>query len=859
MIGSTISHYRIVSQIGKGGMGVVYLAEDTRLERRVALKFLPPESMEEQQKQRFLREARMAALIHHPNICPIHEVDEVDGRLFFAMAYLEGKPLSRMIDGRPMDISRALDIAIQIAGALEEAHKHGIVHRDIKSNNLIVDHRGHVYILDFGLALRHGSSRLTVDGRVVGTPAYMSPEQAQGLAVDHRTDLWSLGVVLFELLTGRLPFRRERDLAVIHAIVNEEAPPLLEMRSTAPAALERFVETALAKRPEDRWQSAGEMAAELRRIRASPDLPSPDASTVTMRVTAAPPPRRRFSRARVPILILAVLIALGLLWKWGRLGGLSRLPEEKHIAVLPFEVIGPDDGVRAIADGLVETLTAKLSQMEQFQGKLVVVPASEIRSSRITSAAEARKAYGANLVITGSAQRLQNMIQFAVHLVDPVNVRQLGARSFDFDARNPISLRDGALNGVISLLELQISQEARRSVSQGESSSSGAYAEYLKGRGYLARYDVAGNIDQALTSFQNATKEDPHYALAHSGLAEAYMWKARVTGDKYWSDRAIKEAEQAVQLDPNLGMVHARLGEMYARNGQEEAAIRQLQQALQLSPGNADAYRELATVYANLGRFREAEASFQEAIQRRPTDWHAHFLLARFYRQRSRYNDAESAYNLAKKLTPDNVVIHRALADLYRAQGRYSDARAQLQTTLKIEPTARAYGALGIAYYYEHRFQEAASALETAIDLDSSRYAFWGNLGAVYQRIPGQQGKAQPALRRAIELGEKMLEVTPKDYTTRINLAEYHARLGESKKAAGELSNLPPALREQNLIRLILVYELLGMRKSATDCVRELQDPAVLNEIKNDPDLERLWTEPSIQDTFRRLRGRASN
>jgi Flp pilus assembly protein TadD/TolB-like protein/predicted Ser/Thr protein kinase len=841
MIGSTISHYKIVSQLGKGGMGVVYKAEDTRLERPVALKFLPPESLEEQDKERFLREARTAALIHHPNICPIYDVDEVNGQLFFAMAYLEGQTLSRLIGGRPMDTRKAIGIAIQIASGLEEAHKSGIVHRDIKSNNIVVTEQGHAYILDFGLALRHGSSRLTATGGVIGTPSFMSPEQAQGLAIDHRTDIWSLGVVLFEMLTGRLPFQRDRDIGVVHAIVHDPSPSI-----SGPAGLQHVLEVALAKDPAQRWQSAREMADELRRVLGTAASQG-DMSTVTMLMPVKR--SRRWLLGAAAVLTLVLLAVFGFYWQRGT------FVKEQHIAVLPFEIIGGDEGVRAIADGLVETLTSKLTDMEQFHGKLVVVPASEIRASKVGSAAEARRLYGANLVVTGSAQRLQNLIQFSVNLVDPVKMRQIGARSFDFDVTNAILLRDTALTGVLTLLEFQLTPEVQRQVREGDTSDSGAYAEYLKGRGYLVRYDVPGNINLALTSLLNATAKDPAYGAARAWLAEAYMQKAKLTSDKYLSEKALENAEQAVKTDPNLGVAHTKLGEVLAQMGREEEAIREFKRAIALSPQNSETYRELAFVYANLGRFQEAEASYRDGIQRRPTDWQMHLLLGTFYRQRGRYAEAESAFRRAKEVTPDNTIVYRNLASLYRVQGRYSDARAELQTALKIEPNARAYSALGVAYYYEGRFQEAASAIQAAIDRDPTIYLFWGNLGAVYQRIPNQKGRAEPSLRRAVELGEKLVEVTPKEYTIRLNLAEYRARLGESEKAVEELSRVPNTLDSRFAARTILVYELLGMREKAIECVQALTDPGVLNDIKNDPDLESFWKESSVQEVARRLMG----
>src|SRR5258708_15024515 len=263
MIGSIISHYRVDAKLGEGGMGVVYRAEDLRLQRTVALKFLPPHSLLERHKQRFLEEARNAALLQHPNICPIYEVDEADGTLFFAMAYLDGKTVWEKLGGGRLTIGESLNIAIQVADGLEEAHQRGIVHRDIKSSNIIVSAKGHAYILDFGLALRDGANRVTIQGARVGTPAFMSPEQAQGLPIDHRTDLWSLGVVLFEMLTGKLPFARASEVALVHAIIYDQPPALTSESPDASPELESVLQRSLAKDPALRWQRARDIPTHL--------------------------------------------------------------------------------------------------------------------------------------------------------------------------------------------------------------------------------------------------------------------------------------------------------------------------------------------------------------------------------------------------------------------------------------------------------------------------------------------------------------------------------------------------------------------------------------------------------------------
>ena len=350
--GHIISRYRILGPLGKGGMGIVYHAEDTRLHRPVALKFLPQDTFTEQDKQRFLNEARAAAQARHPNICPVYDIEEADGQVFIAMAYLEGETLQHRVSRGSLDARQAVDFAVQIASGLECAHELGIVHRDIKSSNIIVSPAGHLSIMDFGLALQTGDTRLTVEGGTLGTPAYMSPEQAQGHAVDRRTDLWSLGVVLFEMLTATLPFRREHAAATIHAILFDKVPVLSLQYAGVPLELQRVVEKALEKEPEKRWQTARAFLSELKRLPDSAALP-----TETIRITPGSVKRRPLlvSLGAAVLLLAGTAGALGVYRFAGRTppGGDTaakvpvvpvalpeRVPDTKQVAVLPFEVTG---------------------------------------------------------------------------------------------------------------------------------------------------------------------------------------------------------------------------------------------------------------------------------------------------------------------------------------------------------------------------------------------------------------------------------------------------------------------------------------------------------------------------------------
>ncbi len=834
-VGGTISHYRITGKIGQGGMGVVYLAEDTRLLRPVALKFLPPDSVHEADKQRLRREAQAAALVHHPNICPIYDIDDVDGQLFFVMAYVQGETIRQKVESGALNLALVLDLGIQIASGLDAAHGAGIVHRDIKSNNVMVTKEGNAVILDFGLALRSGLTRLTNPGSLVGTPAYMSPEQALGNEVDRRTDIWALGIVLFEMLTGRLPFQRDHNDAVVHAILHDETPSIGGLRPEVPVAVRQAVEKALAKRPEDRWQTAGQFAAELRRIKAGYEATT---QTIVSPAARTRPLSWKFIAAGAALVILAAVLVLR---PWQ-----PSLPAEKDLAVLPFRVIGSDENTQVVADGLVETLTTKLTQVEELQGKVMVVPASEIRARKISTPSEARKLYAATLAITGTAEKLTGRIHFNVNLVDASKLRQLRSRSFDFDSQNAIAMRDETVDGVVQLLEVQLTPLTKQGVAAGETTIPAAYEAYLEGRGYLATYYKEGNVDRAVESFERATQADPKYALAFAGLGGSYWWKALLTRDKQWSEKALRTTQVAVTLDPKLAAAHIRLGEIYAGEGRRDEAVVELKQALKLAPRSADAYRTLAETYSGMGRYSDAEAAYSEAIQLRPKDWYGHLLLGLLYLDQHRYEEAISSFTTAKNLTPENVVINRNLASAYMNKGRFGEATKELLAALQIQPTTRIYSTLGMAYYYQHLYPDAVKALERATQLGPDNYIAWGNLGTAYF-WSGNRSGSEAAFHQAIELAGKSLELNSKDYSVLANLAEYYAKLGRSTEALRELSKVPENSRETFADHFILVYELTGQRAKALETIRSaFTQPDSLNEVRNDPYLAGLVRDPGF-------------
>ncbi|MBY0375549.1 MAG: tetratricopeptide repeat protein, partial [Bryobacteraceae bacterium] len=447
-------------------------------------------------------------------------------------------------------------------------------------------------------------------------------------------------------------------------------------------------------------------------------------------------------------------------------------------------------------------------------------------------------------------------VRFTLELIDPAGPRQLAAKQFEYDGRNPAVGRQRALDELARLFEVREETARRTAVASGVGAAPDAYGAYLKGRGLLARYDVPANLEQAIRELERAVMLDPKFALAHAALAEACWRKSRAAGDAKLAGEAIAHGQRAVELDPELPTARTTLAAIYTMSGRESEAIRELERAQQLAPGSAEATRELARVYTQLGRMNEAEAAYRKAIAARPTDWYGFLLLGlHYYQNLERYDDAIKAFEQARQLTPDNELIYRNLGVVYLLQGKYDRSVEELRQSLKLKVNATTYGSLASAYYLQHRYADAVAAIETAIDLDPKRYYFWGNLGNYCVWNPGSEGRAPAAFRKAIELGEKFLAVSPNDYDVRANLAHYYARVGNKAKALAEVEKIPDAARRARINRIAAVYELTGNRAQAIPMlVATLKNPATWHQIQDDPDLAALWRDARLQAALKAAR-----
>ncbi|MEK6570498.1 MAG: protein kinase, partial [Bacteroidota bacterium] len=700
MIGQTISHYNILEKLGEGGMGIVYKAQDTKLKREVAIKFLPRHiAASGQERHRFEIEAQAAAALNHPNIAHIYAIEEVDDEMFIVMEYIDGKELKNRISVAPMSSDEVITIATQIAEGLQAAHNKGIVHRDIKSSNIMITEDSKAKIMDFGLAKVRGGVQLTKVGSTVGTAAYMSPEQAVGEEVDHRTDIWSFGVVLYEIISGQLPFRGTYEQAMFYSILNEPPPPFPQVYEGVSPDWQRIVNKCLQKDPTNRYQSLTELLADVTTADRKPSLDSktsPSTTNVVARLFRQPGRNRKIALAGVGSLaLIVVVLALSGRLSLKGLRAFNTIPDEQHLVVLPFTNIGGDASEQPFCDGLVETMTSKLTQLEQFHGSLWVVPASEVRKNKTQSPGEARQSFGANLVVTGNLQLLRDMFRLTLNLIDAKNLRQLNSSVIDIKAENIFALQDQSVTRLLEMLKLELNPQSRGVIQAGTTTVPGAYEFYLQGLGYLQRYEDVPNLDAAISLFEHSIEQDSSYALAYAGLGEAYWRKYEAVRDNQLVKRATEKCEKAYQLNGRLPEVNITLGMVHSGTGKYEEAVKDFLRALDADATSAAAYGGLAKAYEVKDMLNEAEKTYQTAIALKPDYWGGYNDLGVFYFRHSRYEDAIGQFRRVVELTPDNARGLTNLGGIYFMLKRWPDARQMFERSLALKKTYGACSNLG--------------------------------------------------------------------------------------------------------------------------------------------------------------------
>ncbi len=844
--GARVGVYEIEALIGRGGMGEVYRARDTRLQRVVAIKILPPEwAADSARRERFEREARVTSGLNHPNIVVLHDIGAHEGLHFIVMEHVEGETLAARLRSGWLLPAVAVGYAAQIADGLASAHAAGIIHRDLKPANIMIGRDDRVKVLDFGLGkfvddfprddrLTHASeSHDTRPGALVGTPAYMSPEQALGRPAEAPADQFALGLILYEMLTGRHAFPRPSGVQTMNANIADAPMPLAD--SVVPPALAHVIRRCLAKSPSERFASTTDLARSLRDV-------SDDFRTSRISASIDAPPRRRWPVAAVAAVV--ILLAGVAAWRWWP-------PVEaasRHVAVLPFTTLDGDTANQALGDGLAEVLSTRLVQLERFGGGWGVVSPNEVRRQNVTSAADARTVFGVGSVVHGSIQRRGDGLRLTLNLIDAVSLRVLGGDTVDVPTRDALALQDEASARLVRLLGLPVTSEARTLMQAGSTTEPGAAEFYLQGRGYLHRYEQAKNVEAAITLFDRAIALDPNYALAHAALAEAYWRRYDLTKDATWAVRAQTAGAAALRASPALTQVHVTLGMIANGTGQPQAAIGELNAALAQDPTNAEAHRELGRAYEALGDTTLAERTLRSAIAARPADWSMYNALGAFYARHGRYADAAVQFERVVALTPDNARGYTNLGGMLTQLREWPRAFAALEKATVLSPDDRTWSNLGTAYFRQGRLADAAAAFERAISLSATNHIVWFNLASALQWLPEHATRMREAYTRAAELGEAERRVNPKQAALVARLANCYAHLDQRPQAiklAAEAETLAPK-DARVWLSTAQVYEHLGDRKAALARVAtSLKAGLSKNEVEDSRALEALRKDPA--------------
>jgi len=809
MIGQALSHYHIIAKLGSGGMGEVYLAEDTRLGRKVALKILSADlTKNEDRVRRFEQEARAASALTHPNILTIFDIGKEDSNHFIATEYIDGPTLRSVLSRSRIKLGEVLDISLQVVAALAAAHAAGIIHRDIKPENIMVRPDGLVKVLDFGLAKLIETQTPSADsgartiarantdpGTVMGTAAYMSPEQARGQTVDARTDIFSLGVVIYEMIAGRAPFEGETASHVIVSILEKEPAPLTRSSPDAPSELERIVTKALAKDKDERYQTVKDFLIDLKRLKQRRDLDaeiersiSPDTlsrsvvATSSSPAIATEPPsvtssgdvavrttssaeylvsgikqHRKSAVAGITLIVIAIAALVYFFYPAASSGAIN------SIAVLPFANAGGDPNLEYVSDGVSESLINSLSQLQRLR---VTARTTAFRyKGREVDPQQVGRELNVRAVLMGRVRQVGDSLNIQVDLVDATTGAQLWGEEYNRKLSDILAVKQDISREITDKLRLRLTGDEQKQIARRDTTNSEAYQSYLRGR-YHWNKRTGVELKKAIEQFQQAIDRDPNYALAYAGLADCYMLLEQYAGVPS-SETAAKTraaAERAIAIDDSLAEAHTSLAFHYQQSWRWEESEKEFKRAISLNPNYPTARHWYQILLGALGRDDEALAEIKRALELDPLSPILELNIGDDY---VRKGDLDSAMEHAKRLVqldPNFPLAHQIYGAVYLKQRRYAEAIGEFQQNVTNDRSAYSLSYLGHAYAMAGRRDEAVAVLKELEGMYNKRESLAQYQAAVYAGL-GDKDQAFAWLEKGFQARSATLAFLAFDLT----------------------------------------------------------------------------------------------
>ena len=853
--------YEILSVLGQGGMGAVYKARDRELDRLIALKVIRPElATDPAILLRFKQELILSRNITHKNVVRIYDLGEADGIRFISMEYVDGEDLRTILRRQGKFAPKeAISVVEQVCRALDSAHSEGVIHRDLKPQNIMRDRHGRIVVMDFGLARSLGDSGMTQTGAIVGTIEYMSPEQALGGTLDQRSDIFSVGLIFYELLTGKAPYQADTAIASLMKRTREDAPSASDVDASIPRSLSAIVSRCLEREPANRYHSAVELLQQLTTWESNPNI---SAETLSKMIAHPIVRRSRFSldlpgkswmwiAGAVLVVALATYAGRTLLSRPGTSSGeiaqgIPSLKQGKYVAILPLKQVGDPKALGYVADGIQEALIAKLFQLKEIH--LASSDAVDKAAAKDLPLSKLARELGVNLVLQGSVQGNSDKIRVTLSLDDASTGKRLWSEEFPGAPGDVLALEDQIYGTVATALALKPTDEEQARVGAHPTENVKAYDLYLQGRNTLRNSRSQNDIRQAVGLFEQAIDRDPNFALAYTGLADSSLRMYGENKESIWAQKATLSAQQAERLSNNLPEVHLSLGSVYSMTGKYTQAVTELKRALELAPNSDEAYRNLGEAYKASGQTEDAIATYQKAVAANSYNWLNHIALGKAYLELGDSAKALPEFQKVTELAPDNPMGYGDIGSVYLREGKWSEAIPQFQKSIALAPDSTAYSNLGTAYFWLKNYDQATKMFEKAVEMSPNNEELLGNLGDAY-RWSGHSDQAANAYAKAISLAFQELQVNPRSANIMGDLGLLYAKKGDAANAL-QYTNQARAISPDEVYLIYseaVVKTLVGKPEDAIKPLRlALEKGYSAQEAWNDPELQKLQALPQF-------------